>query len=104
MAINEKRDVAPPGRYHRFRASFRRNPVLDLTWRAGVLVVGLAVLAAGVAMMVLPGPGILGIILGLGILATEFSWARTALVKAKAAAERARQKARDRRARKQDRP
>ena len=32
-------------------------------------------LLAGFAMLVLPGPGIIVIILGLAILATEFAWA-----------------------------
>jgi uncharacterized protein (TIGR02611 family) len=40
-----------------------------------VLAIGLTVLATGVAMLVLPGPGVLVIIVGLAILATEFAWA-----------------------------
>jgi uncharacterized protein (TIGR02611 family) len=44
-----------------------------------VLVVGVAVLVAGVLMLVLPGPGVLIIIVGLAILATEFAWAERAL-------------------------
>ena len=39
-------------------------------------VVGGTVLAMGVIMMVTPGPGIAGILLGLGILGIEFAWAR----------------------------
>jgi len=42
---------------------------------AVVLAIGLTVLATGVAMLVLPGPGVLVIIVGLAILATEFAWA-----------------------------
>ncbi len=62
--------------------------------RIAVAIVGGAVLAAGVAMMVLPGPGIVVILAGLGILATEFAWAKTALDKAKRQAEKAKQKVR----------
>lgn len=44
-----------------------------------VLILGCAVLLAGVAMLVMPGPGVLVIILGLVILATEFVWAERVL-------------------------
>lgn len=37
---------------------------------------GGTVLLLGVAMIILPGPAILVIPLGIGILATEFAWAR----------------------------
>lgn len=47
--------------------------------RLVVLLVGLAVLGAGIAMLVLPGPGLIVIILGFAILATEFAWAERAL-------------------------
>ena len=39
-------------------------------------VVGLTVLLIGVAMLVLPGPAVIVIPLGLAILASEFAWAR----------------------------
>jgi len=48
-----------------------------------VIVVGFTVLLGGVAMLVLPGPAILVIPLGLAILATEFVWARRLLNKVK---------------------
>ena len=44
-------------------------------------VIGLSVLAIGIAMIVLPGPAVVVIPLGLGILATEFVWARNLLAK-----------------------
>jgi len=46
-----------------------------------VLVTGGAVLLAGVAMIVLPGPAVVVIPMGLGILATEFLWARRLLAR-----------------------
>jgi uncharacterized protein (TIGR02611 family) len=49
------------------------------TKRLVALVLGFAVLGAGVAMLVLPGPGLIVIILGLAILASEFVWAERAL-------------------------
>jgi uncharacterized protein (TIGR02611 family) len=47
--------------------------------RLMVFIAGVAVLLAGFAMLALPGPGVLVIILGLVILATEFAWAERVL-------------------------
>ena len=47
--------------------------------KLAVAVAGGSVLAAGVAMIVLPGPAILVIPLGLVILGSEFQWARRLL-------------------------
>jgi uncharacterized protein (TIGR02611 family) len=44
--------------------------------RIVVLIVGMTVLLVGIAMIVLPGPAIVVIPIGLAILATEFAWAR----------------------------
>ncbi len=46
-----------------------------------VFILGVAVLGAGVAMLALPGPGVVVIIVGLVILATEFTWAERMLDK-----------------------
>ena len=40
-------------------------------------IMGGTVLLLGIIMIVLPGPAVLVIPLGLGILATEYAWART---------------------------
>ncbi len=48
-------------------------------WRGVVLVVGLALIAAGLVMMVTPGPGIAAILAGLALLSTEFAWAKRVL-------------------------
>jgi tellurite resistance protein TerC len=48
-----------------------------------VAVGGGVLLAAGAAMLVLPGPGLLVIAAGLALLATEFLWARHALDRVK---------------------
>jgi putative membrane protein len=52
--------------------------------RLAIAVVGGTVLLVGIAMVVLPGPALLVIPLGLGILATEFIWARRWLKRAQA--------------------
>jgi Flp pilus assembly protein TadB len=48
-----------------------------------ILIVGVTLLLIGLALLILPGPGILVIILGLIILAVEFIWAKMLLKKAK---------------------
>ena len=48
--------------------------------RGGVFLVGMALLVAGAAMLVLPGPGIAVILLGLVVLSAEFQWAKRMLV------------------------
>lgn len=48
-----------------------------------ITVIGFTILVMGIAMIVLPGPAIVVIPVGLGILATEFVWARRLLAKAK---------------------
>lgn len=84
---------ANPSRYRAFRRRLRANPVLDLTWRISVLTAGGLVVAAGIAMLALPGPGWATIFVGLVILASEFAWARHSLDWAKARARSARERA-----------
>jgi len=48
-----------------------------------IAVVGSAVVLAGVAMILLPGPAIVIVPAGLAILATEFIWARRLLSRMK---------------------
>lgn len=61
------------------------SPMQWLRWigrntkRLAVFVLGATVLGAGIAMLALPGPGLIVIILGLAILASEFAWAERAL-------------------------
>ena len=51
--------------------------------RVIVAVIGVTVLMIGVAMIILPGPAMVVIPLGLGILAIEFAWARRMLERLK---------------------
>jgi hypothetical protein len=60
--------------------------------RIAVTVAGFAVILVGVAMLVLPGPGLLVIIAGLAILATEYVWAERLLRMAKERAIQAKDK------------
>lgn len=43
------------------------------------ILVGFTLLLIGVVMIVTPGPGVLTIVLALGVLAAEFVWARRLL-------------------------
>jgi uncharacterized protein (TIGR02611 family) len=60
--------------------------------RIAVSVLGFVLLLAGLAMMVLPGPGILVILAGLAVLATEYVWAQRAMNYARQKAEQAKNK------------
>jgi uncharacterized protein (TIGR02611 family) len=59
------------------------DPLLQVVARAikrgGVFLIGMTLLIAGAAMLVLPGPGIAVILLGLVVLSAEFKWAQRVL-------------------------
>ncbi len=55
--------------------------------RAVVAVLGILLLAIGVALLVLPGPGFLLIAGALALLSTQFDWAKVPLDYAKAKAQ-----------------
>jgi uncharacterized protein (TIGR02611 family) len=67
---------------------------LPLVKKVVVAILGTTVVLIGVALLVLPGPGLVVITLGLALLATEFVWAKSLLKKAQAAAARTAQKVR----------
>jgi hypothetical protein len=54
---------------------------LRLAWRMGVFVLGTVLLGAGIVMIVTPGPAVVFIPLGLGVLATDSSGLATCLPK-----------------------
>ncbi len=51
--------------------------------RAIKIVVGFTILLVGIALLVLPGPGMLIIVFGLIILSAEYIWAQKLLEKGK---------------------
>jgi uncharacterized protein (TIGR02611 family) len=67
------------GDRERTRAGARRNIVL----RIGIIALGTIITLAGLAALVLPGPGLVLVLVGLGILAQEVSWAERMLVYAR---------------------
>lgn len=69
--------VLPP--HLRARAWAQRRRSTHIFWQAAVLLLGFGLVVAGLAMLVLPGPGWATIILGLIVLASEYAWARRLL-------------------------
>ena len=67
------------GRVRGFRARVRSTRVGRIVWRVAVTVAGVAVIAVGIVLLPLPGPGWLIIFAGLGLLGTEYAWARRLL-------------------------
>jgi uncharacterized protein (TIGR02611 family) len=63
---------------------------LQQTKRFVKILFGFTLLVLGVVMLVTPGPGWLVIILGLGVLAAEFVWARRLLDRLKEQGDRLR--------------
>jgi uncharacterized protein (TIGR02611 family) len=75
-ALDAERDT---GRRERTDEQAQRNIVV----RMAIIAFGTLVTVAGLGMLVLPGPGIVIVIAGLGILASEVSWAERLLAYAK---------------------
>ena len=59
------------------------DTILKHSKRLVVSIIGITALIVGVIFFVLPGPGFIFVIIGLGVLATEFVWAENLLNKAK---------------------
>jgi tellurite resistance protein TerC len=72
-----------------------RTPVtLKGARRLVVAVVGGTIVLVGIALLVVPGPGLLFIAAGLALLGTEFVWARSLMAKIRRQAQRARERVR----------
>jgi uncharacterized protein (TIGR02611 family) len=56
-----------------------QGPVRAVVVKVGVSVFGPLVIATGIAMLVLPGPGLVVMALGAALLALEYDWARRVL-------------------------
>ncbi|MEZ3178874.1 TIGR02611 family protein [Streptomyces pimonensis] len=79
VTVDESGDREERGLGSRAPEFVRARRVLHVSWQVGVFVVGLAVVMAGAAMLVLPGPGWVVIFGGMAIWATEFVWAQLVL-------------------------
>jgi uncharacterized protein (TIGR02611 family) len=67
------------GLIDRLESWAHRSGTRSLLCKVFVSVVGPLVVLTGVAMTVLPGPGLVVVALGLALLALEYEWARVAL-------------------------
>lgn len=88
-------DEPSRGRLTRARDWSHRGRTRRLLWQTMVVAVGASLILAGVAMLVLPGPGWAAIILGMVVLASEYAWAHRALQPVRRVADRAAQAALD---------
>jgi uncharacterized protein (TIGR02611 family) len=57
------------------RTRVRSTRAGRISWRIGVTILGVGIIAGGIVLLPLPGPGWLIIFAGLGLLATEYEWA-----------------------------
>lgn len=57
----------------------RQHPTGRIALKVGIAILGAVVVAIGIALIPLPGPGWLIVFAGLGIWAIEFHWARRLL-------------------------
>ena len=98
IAASEDPDAGPRRMLATLRARMQHRRWLRVTYKVVVTLVGGAVTATGVLLLVLPGPGWLLIFLGLGILGTEFPVVRRLTDRMKAVVLRVWARWRDRRA------
>ena len=71
----------------KFREQIKLSPYGSLLWRIFIGVIGGLVTIIGTIFLFAPGPGLLVLLAGLGILATEFAWASSAIRRTKSIAE-----------------
>ena len=91
--------AAPPDRpgepklVTKLRARQEEHKRRGRIYRGLFVLAGLVVLAAGIAMLALPGPAFVVIPIGLAILSLEFAWAEHLLERALVKGDEARRKA-----------
>ena len=66
----------PLGRFGEWRERIRQKPRAYRLYRIGVGVLGGAIIVGGLVLIPLPGPGWVIVFVGLGVLASEFEWAK----------------------------
>lgn len=72
-----QRLAQPIGRFmRRWRAAIESKPWLNLVYKIIITVLGLLVVAIGLILVPLPGPGWLIVFVGMTILGSEYHWAR----------------------------
>jgi len=77
----------------KLRTWFKKTPIGRLVWRVIIGFVGGLITVLGAIALVGPGPGILIVLAGLGILASEFAWAARVMAHTRTYAQKAADKA-----------
>ena len=72
-----------------FRTWIKKTKVGRIVWRIIIGIIGGGVTVAGGIALIGPGPGVLIVLAGLGILATEFAWAGEVMMHTKRLAAKA---------------
>ncbi|MCX6443905.1 MAG: hypothetical protein NTW43_07025 [Actinobacteria bacterium] len=72
-----------------FRSWIKKTRVGRIVWRVVIGIIGGGVTVAGGVALIGPGPGVLIVLAGLGILATEFAWAGEVMMHTKRIAAKA---------------
>ena len=62
--------------YRGARSFMAKTPVTFLVWHLLIVTFGFVFVAAGLIMLIVPGPGALFIVLGIFVLSTEYTWAK----------------------------
>jgi uncharacterized protein (TIGR02611 family) len=73
----------------KIRTWFKKTPIGRMVWRIIIGAIGGLITVFGAIALVGPGPGILIVLAGLGILATEFAWAARVMVHTRTYAQKA---------------
>lgn len=73
----------------RFRTWMKKTKAGHFLWRVIIGVAGGSVTVVGAIALVGPGPGLLIVLAGLGILASEFAWAARVMVHTRTYAQKA---------------
>jgi hypothetical protein len=76
----------------KLRTWFKKTTAGRVAWRIIIGIIGGGITAAGAVALIGPGPGILILLAGLGILATEFAWAGEVMMHTKRIAAKAAEK------------
>jgi hypothetical protein len=77
-------------KWARIKAAFSLKDLPAPMRKLIVAVIGGTIVLIGIAMIVLPGPAVIVIPVGLGVLATEFAWARRTVRRARVMIAKAR--------------
>ena len=73
----------------KIRTWFKKTQIGRVVWRVIIGAIGGLITVLGAIALAGPGPGILILLAGLGILATEFAWAARVMVRTRTYALRA---------------